>query len=165
MVLEPMVTNATTLAKTRIYREHPFDPTLRRAEDWDFWIRACRTSVFRYLDVPLFYRREADLSGRPRISRELMGYTTRILLRHGPAEVGWMSTLCRLGYLYIRAVVRTVMILLHLHRFFKGERASYINPEELRLALDGLDRISRVKLPDPNGAAAEKLSYPSTFSQ
>ncbi|MDQ3893863.1 MAG: glycosyltransferase [Actinomycetota bacterium] len=49
----PIIASAAVVRKDPLDRLGGFDPQLRRAEDWDLWVRLARSSRFAYIDEPL----------------------------------------------------------------------------------------------------------------
>lgn len=88
-----ILAHATMTARTSWLRANPYDESLTRAEDRDFWCRVGLTSRLAVVPEVLYVVRVT-----PRDARFLEDYLTgqahyrAVVLRHGPALTGWRTT-------------------------------------------------------------------------
>ena len=92
---------------------HQYDPSYRRGEDKELWLRASQTSVFAKLETPVFfYRVERD----PNPAKQaLSAKHDRMLLRErGPDVLGRGRTAIEIAKSYVRQVAYRVAVVLSL---------------------------------------------------
>jgi len=150
VVRGPVILNGSSLGRMQMYRDNPFDPTLRRAEDWEMWIRAFQNHRFGRIHEPLYFRRcIRSEGGRTFELKEFrnLAYVRRILLRHGPRLIGWRQTLLAMGEFHARFVVRTVLSLLRLQRLRPQSKQINMTDHEIAQAEEILKRILNVRVP------------------
>ncbi|MHB9035558.1 MAG: glycosyltransferase family 2 protein [Armatimonadota bacterium] len=149
IVLAPPLDNSSTLGRTEIYKRYRFDPSLRRCEDWDLWIRAMHEHKYAHIMRPLIYRQVLDEQGRPFQQKDLrsMSYVRTMLLRHGPKTLGWPRTIGAIVQNYARAIVRGMFIAVGLQSLLRTERISKVAIEELEPAERTLADIVKTSIP------------------
>ena len=52
----------TSMGKSTWFKKNKYDVSLKRAQDYDLWIRTVENSHFSRLEIPLLYYREASTS-------------------------------------------------------------------------------------------------------
>ncbi|MBK9168940.1 MAG: glycosyltransferase [Bryobacterales bacterium] len=87
-----ILTHATVTGRTDWFRQHRYNEALDRAEDQELWFRTVGQSSFAALDEPLYFCRDHCAGVSPKY-RASCRASRQILLREGPAVVGWPSTL------------------------------------------------------------------------
>ncbi len=67
----------TVTGKTEWFKKHPYDEALKRAQDYDLWIRTVESSAFARLEYPYLYYREAST---PTLSKVIKANKYSILI-------------------------------------------------------------------------------------
>ncbi len=145
----PSLTNGTSMARIEIYKKFPYDERLRRGEDWDVWLKALGNAKYYHIEDTLYYRMDADINQKPRISRELIGprYNAKIYMRYGWKYLGLLTTLKLIIRLYARTAFRLVLISTGQHKRFKVEKTNALTPKTKVLAEQGIKEILEIAVP------------------
>lgn len=149
VIAGPCMLNGAALGRIEMYRENEYDPTFRRAEDWEMWVRAYQTYEFGRIPQPLYFCRCVRANGRLFGLKTLksLAYSRRVLLKHGPTHLGWRRSLTAVGEHYARGVARVVLSALGIQRLRPSENRTAISPDELQAATDAIRHILAVKVP------------------
>lgn len=85
------IMHPTVVARTRWFRDNPYDPEFVRGEDRELWCRAAvRGTRFGFIRRPLlFYRQPKDPLSK---YRETARTVIRMVLKYGPEQLGWIAT-------------------------------------------------------------------------
>jgi glycosyltransferase involved in cell wall biosynthesis len=98
-----LLTHPAVMARRTWMLANPYDPHVVRLEDLDLWLRTCAHGRFGRLDAPILFYRERRAV---RLRAVLKGNRSwrRLVLRAGPACLGWTGTARLLGEIFARDV-------------------------------------------------------------
>lgn len=140
----------TVLGRTSWFRENPYDPTLRRAQDHDLWVRGARQFALANMLLPLMFVREegtvtiskyaASQRAERRIFRQYAGDVTG---SDGAAKLVLKS--------YAKEWAYRVLCLANAQDILVRRRNQPLDPEEGRRAREVLERIRRTPVPGWSG--------------
>ena len=92
----------TVMGRTEWFREHPYDESVVRSEDFELWCRTAGATTIHNLQIPLIYYREYEENTslskylmQSRISRD-------VIRRYGKEKIGTLRTY----YLILRRILK-----------------------------------------------------------
>ncbi len=149
VIKNPCMLNGSSMGRVELYRANPYDLTLRRAEDWELWIRAYQNYEFGRVPQPLYFRRCVQAGGRLFEAKALrsLAYTRRVILKHGPRHIGLLRSLSFVAEHYARGYTRVGLSALGLQRLRPSAGKMVISDAELQSAQTALDRILATQIP------------------
>jgi glycosyltransferase involved in cell wall biosynthesis len=83
--------HGTVTARTEWFREHRYDPTFRRCQDQELWVRTIGSRSHVTLDEVLLYLREGGTVPAAKYATSMRG-SRRVLRSHGPEVLGRLGT-------------------------------------------------------------------------
>ena len=144
-----LLLNGSTLARRQMYVDNPFDPSLRRSEDWDVFRRAIQTCAFDRISKPLYFRRHFEYDKRMLLHKELINvpFELKMIWRHGPGQFGSWGAFIMIGKRFPRYIARTVCTVLGLRQFVPGARLLELSDSEMDTAKHAVQLIMETKIP------------------
>lgn len=148
-IKQSLLLNGATLGKTQMYRDHAFDPSLRRGEDWDVFIRAIQACSFAHITQPLYFRRHISSSILSTALTELsyMPYAMKLLFRYSPQLYGWPKTLLTALRLDARCIMRSIVSVVGLRFLAPGTRLRGMTDQDQLDARTALEQIMQTRVP------------------
>ena len=138
--------HATVTARTAWFREHRYDPTFRRCQDQELWVRTIGSRTHVTLDEVLLYLREGGTVPASKYASSMRG-TRRVLRRHGPALLGRLGTARFTARTVVSETAYRAADAVGAVDRLVARRASGLPAEELRRHEAEIERIRSVRLP------------------
>lgn len=104
------IAHATVGGRTKWFRENPYRADLKRAQDWELWVRTMdRTKHVRMPQALYFYRvSETQKMESYRINRRVH---RKVIREYGSDLVGKRSAYLHIGRLYVEELIMAVAVL------------------------------------------------------
>ncbi len=128
------------------FRDNPYDPAFRRAEDHELWCRTCRETEFGHIAEPLLFNRNAAL-GQTRKYAESCQADRRIYQKYGPSYIGLLQTARLVAASYAKPLIYRSATRMGLEGRILRIRNSPIGIAERQAANDALADIARTQVP------------------
>lgn len=144
------ICHPTSTARSDWSRRNLYDETFVTAEDHELYCRIAPTSGLARLSTPLFYYREThkDPGSYYRYYRSHARGLRRCYSLYGPSTVGWPGTAKLIIRSHIKTGIYTLATLMGIQEAIIRRRSGRpLEEDELREALDGLERVRRVHVP------------------
>jgi len=142
-----ILVHVTAIARPDWFAKHPYDESLRRAQDRDLWCRAHLDSTFSLVSQPLMYVRETAADRV--INNYLRGYRSeRALFRkYGPHFIGKAWTRQLVAKSYIKSAAYKLAHLFQMHHPLIKRRNTPLLADEREAASQGMLQIRSTQVP------------------
>lgn len=140
----------TVMARTDWFRNHPYDISYPRAEDFELWCRVAPFARLACLPEPLLFYREPRVVDLARY-RASLAYVRRILRRYGPGRIGRMSTTTLLCKTYLKELLHWAASICHCEALLVERRSARLDQAVYESAQRMLDGILASALPGLRG--------------
>lgn len=134
------------MARTEWFRQNPYDPAYRRAQDHELWCRVFRTTRFGRVRRPLLFKRDLETFT---LEKYLSSSRTdlRIIRRFGPELVGWPRTLILTVMLLAKGELYRLATALGHERLLIRKRYERLPPADAAAARLALAAIHATAIP------------------
>jgi glycosyltransferase involved in cell wall biosynthesis len=137
--------HATVMGRIEWFQQNPYDPVYVRAEDYELWCRACKTSSFGRMEEPLYFVRE----GRVNLNNYLLSAQTvrRVMKTYGPSLVGRKETVRLLAKSYGKSLAYRLFALVNAHEILVDMRNKKLENNEKVTADTIIKRLLSISVP------------------
>lgn len=120
----PWAAHPSITGKTDWFKEHKYDETLRRSQDFELWIRTVEKSNFTRIETPLLFYREASTSSM----------TKRIKATNYSIKTFWKNRQ-KIGLLYCltQIVISVIKLIVYFGFFIFGSTEILIKNRSVKL--------------------------------
>ena len=142
-----ILVHVTVVARRQWFAKHPYNKSLRRAQDRDLWCRSCLDSTFSVTTRPLMYVRETK--GERAISNYLCGckLDRDLIRKYGPSYVGKVDTYRLIGKSYMKSVVHKLAHAFGLYDALIKRRNSPLALNDRESATKAIQKIRKMFVP------------------
>lgn len=141
-----VVLHPSVMGRREWFKKNLYDPRFPRAEDREFFIRRFQEDHFVHIPEPLYFYFYA---GNVRVKDFLLSYRSEraVLLRYGPALVGWGATLFLYLYSILKSLALVGLVAMGKQDLIARRAYSPISPELGELAKQILSRVREQPVP------------------
>jgi len=138
--------HATVTGRTEWFRTHRYDPSYRRCQDQELWVRTLRDRTVVTVDEVLLYLRESGTVSALKYASSMSG-TRRVLRQHGPAVIGKRATAVLTGQTFAKEAAYRIAERLHAVDGLVERRGASLDAVELARHEAEIERIRSLRLP------------------